>query len=638
MTQHITIEAPEGWTVRLDGDVTGSDEAFPAETNSRAQDRFKLVRNSVGLSSNLRNNAVYDRRRDWMLEGAGEGNTTIRPEGTPLRRRLFRWSSTGAKIDLTFRPRFYQKHKNLAYFRPWTYDVWKGSVTGWCSWWAYFSDVHEKDVERVSRIFADKLRDFGYKYIQIDDGYQSSGGGLPRDWLHTNGRFPSGLAALAKTISDEGLEPALWLNVHFGDQAFVEAHPNWFIQGENGKPYKGPWVDYGLDGSNSAALDAVVRPTYRALHEMGWKYVKVDALRHLLYDDSYPNRKYFADEGTSAENAFRDYLAAIRHEVGDQTYMLACWGVLPETVGIANGCRLGGDGFGPSTLQQYTSWNNVVWRNDPDHCDVKPLDGQTGKYSEGEERIRPVLVSMAGAQLLLSDKPEVYEDEANLEGVKRASPILFTVPGQLYDYDPAKTDHLKEGLRNDRGGANSGPIDADQRGDVCPWWMLDINEPFESWTVLTRMNWEAQPMGEATVKFHDLGLERATYSVFEFWSKRYVGDFTESFPAKSLAPKDLATYAIRKTLARPQILSTSRHISQGGVDLRAVSWAGRTLAGSSEVVRKDPYTIYVRLPAGYTVRAASFGGEPAEVRQEGRLAEVKLVPAKTGTVEWKIRF
>ena len=45
--------------------------------------------------------------------------------------------------------------------------------------------------------------------------------------------------------------------------------------------------------------------------------------------------------------------------------------MLPEVIGLADGCRLGGHGFGPVTLQQYNSWNGVVWHNDPDHCDVR---------------------------------------------------------------------------------------------------------------------------------------------------------------------------------------------------------------------------------------------------------------------------
>jgi len=640
ITQRWTLFTHDGATLKLDGEVTGSSEAFAAELDSAAQQTFKMVRNSVGPANNLRNNAIYDRNRDWVLSNPDNGSTRIQFESNRAGKNIYRWSAMGKEISIHFRPLYYQKHKNLTYFQPWNYSVWKGSVTGWCSWWAYFSDVHETDVEKISHIFGSKLKDYGYDTIQIDDGYQSSNGGLPENWLNTNEKFPSGLGHLSQVISKDGLKPALWLNVHFGDEAFVKQHLDWFIQDKDGKAHKGPWIDYGLDGSNALALDTVVRPTYRKLSSMGWKYFKVDALRHLLYDSSYPSRDYFDKKKIKLEDAYRSYLNAIRNEIGNDKYMLACWGVLPEAIGIANGCRLGGDGFGPSTLQQYTSWNNVVWRNDPDHCDIKPNDHKSGKTLDGEERIRPVLVSMAGAQLLLSDKPEVYENDANLEGVKRSSPILFTLPGQLNDYDPTKTDNLKKGLRNTKGGADSGPIDADQRGEVCPWWMLDIAQPYESWTVLTHMNWHDKPMNQEDVKFADLGLEDTQYSVFEFWSKKYLGDYKGQFTAKSVDPKDVSVYSIRKTLNHPQILSTSRHISQGAVDLFNVNWneKGLKLCGTSHVIRKDKYSLYLRVPEGYDIKSAVVSGYRPDIRVDDRLTEVSIMPDKTGDTTWQIEF
>ncbi len=638
VTQDISIDSSDGKSISLSALANGSSESFAAETLGAAQAKFKLVRNSIGLSANGRNNAIYDRTRDWMLESTDGVPGLITPLGQGEKNPRFGWTLNGPSIHFKFRPLYYQKHKNLPYFHPWEKSVWKGSVTGWCSWWAYFDSVREQDVLKVSEIFSTKLKDFGYKYIQIDDGYQSGNGGLPKDWLNTNEKFPHGLAILSKSISNLGLDPALWINVHFGDEDYVKAHPNYFIQNADGTPHKGPWIDYGLNGAEPEAIANVVTPTHHALHEMGWKYIKVDALRHLLYDSTYPCRDVLVKKGVAPEEAYRNILKAMRKELGESTYMLACWGVLPEAIGIADGCRLGGDGFGPSTLQQYTSWNNVVWRNDPDHCDVKPFDRKTGKYIDGEEKIRPVLVSMAGGQLLLSDKPEVYEDDANLEGVKRASPILFTIPGQLYDYDPIKTNNLIKGLRNENGGANSGPIDADQKGEVCPWWMLDINEPYEKWAVLTHMNWTSDPMGESQVKFSDLGLANATYAVFEFWSKRYLGDFNGIFTAKALDPKDLATYAIRRVESHPQILSTSRHITQGAQDFVNVKWSGHTLSGSSRVVKGDPYSIFVRIPRGFTLNGAKAGVDRIDVRVEDSYAEVKLSPTSTGTVSWSISF
>ena len=282
---------------------------------------------------------------------------------------------------------------------------------------------------------------------------------------------------------------------------------------EDGEPYRGDWIDYGLDGGNREAVDEVVRPLYRELRRQGWRYVKIDALRHLLYDSYYQCREHFARRGAGAlEEAFRAILAAARAELGRDTYVLACWGVLPEAAGIADGCRLGWDGFGPSTLVQYNSWNNVVWRNDPDHVDITP---------EGEEVIRPVLCSMAGAVLMLTDKVEVYRDDEKIEGARRASPVPFTLPGQLYDFDPEKTDNLAAGKRS-RTGAKPGPIDADREGAFCPWWLVEIARPFERWSVLARFDWKALPAAEAP--FTGLGLPaEGEYAVYEFFGRKFLG-------------------------------------------------------------------------------------------------------------------
>ena len=645
--QTITLTAENvAGPLSLGGWAETTNQGFPAETYSAAQQRFPYIRNSVGLSRNLRNNALYDRYWDWELDGPGDGATQITPlqgckplsatadagcttspqaESVDVARQHFKWFSFGSKIVLTFRPRFYQKHKNISWFEPWTYKVWKDSIAGWCSWWAYRDAITEADVRRVTELFARRLRDFGYQYIQIDDGYEISTAGKPQDFLTTDPKkFPSGLAALADMIRSYGMKPAIWVNVHFGDEKYVEQNPTFFIRNAAGQPAKGPWIEYGMDGSNPAAVDALVRPLYRELHRERWEYVKIDALRHLLYDATYPNREYFADKGMTGEQAFRNVLLAARQELGPDTYILACWGVLPEVVGIANGDRLGWDGFGPSTLVQYNSWNNVVWRNDPDHADITP---------PGEEIIRPTLVSMAGAQLLLTDKAEVYEDDAKIEGAKRAAPVLFTTPGQLYDFDPSKTNNLIAGLRNQNGGAKPGPIDADQTGVESPWWMLDINRPFESWSVLARMSYQPQPA--ATVSFRDLGLpDGRSYLVYEFWSKKFLGIFQGFFPAPAQQPKETRVYAIRERLDHPQVVSTSRHISQGGVDLDDVSWAAGKLSGVSEVVGGDPYTITIYAPEEKQVAAAPGWA----LQREGELVLLSQTPQKTGKSDWWVQF
>ena len=133
----ITAKPEEGIELVLCGTVLGSEEAFPAETRGEAQNRFPYVRNSVGLSHNLRNNALYDRRWDWVLIGPDDGATRIAPKLVEEQQITFSWESRGSSLEILFRPRFYQRHKMIEHFKPWTYKPWKGSVSGYCTWWAY---------------------------------------------------------------------------------------------------------------------------------------------------------------------------------------------------------------------------------------------------------------------------------------------------------------------------------------------------------------------------------------------------------------------------------------------------------------------------------------------------------------------
>ena len=50
--------------------------------------------------------------------------------------------------------------------------MWRPSVAGWTSWYAFRSDVTEQDVRKTADVLQDVLAPFGYDYLQIDDGYE----------------------------------------------------------------------------------------------------------------------------------------------------------------------------------------------------------------------------------------------------------------------------------------------------------------------------------------------------------------------------------------------------------------------------------------------------------------------------------
>ena len=636
----------EGIELVLRGTVLGSEEAFPAETLSETQKRFPYVRNSVGLSRNLRNNAVYDRRWDWVLAGPADGKTRIEPKCKDNGRISFSWQSRGSRggLELTFRPRFYQKHKGFAHFTPWTYKVWRGPVTGYCTWWSYRGGFTQQTLDAMLAVFVEKrLPDFGYRYMQFDNCYQQGNGSAPHNWLNWNKRkYPGGWEYAVQAIRKAGMKPGIWVHrVHRpndpGVKKIIDEHPDWFVPGADGKPHHQRGF-CSLNTLNKEAVDKMVRKLYRGLKEQGWDYVKIDGTGDLLR--AYQNKEcdeFFKNHPTTPEQSLRKWDIVAREELGPDVYILACHtvGNARHVIGLVDGGRLSNDGFQPRTLAQYNFLEGVVWRGDPDHCDIMGawlMDEDammpvfaTEAPAPARTIIRPAICAMAGGALMVSDKVEVYQDDRNLEGMKRSAPVLFTVPGQLY------------------GCGRS----------TVPWWLQEIDRPFDHWSVLARFQWgkerrekkrtwELQGVPERKVAFSDLGLHGdREYLVWEFWTQKFLGKSRGSFIAPSMDSNTvMQVFAIREARPYPWVVSTTRHISQGGVSLLDERWdgEGNVLSGRSAVVKGDPYVMAIHLPDGFRIRNAKMADEKVETKRQTRTAEVRMTPSATKTVDWKIEF
>jgi len=620
-SQVILLVHPDSRTkLKLSGTVFGSGEAFPCEADRRDRGPL-LVRHVAGLSRSLLNRAVYDRRGDWVISVDANPRVVVKPlEDTPAS-RTFGLEAEGAEIVLRFRPRFYQVHRGLRFFEPWSYEAWRGPIAGWISWFAFFDRVTEKDIIETADVVSVELRPYGYEILQIDDGYQS-GNGLPDLWLNANEKFPRGLAHLAAAIKEKGLTPGLWTNVAFNQADFAAAHADWFVRDAAGRPARGNWVDFSLDASNPAAVDALIRPVYRGLREMGWEYFKLDALRHLRYEGYNAHSDHFRRKGVDLVGAYRDYVRAVREEIGRGVFLLGCWGIRPELIGLIDGCRIGTDGFSYAGLAQFNSWNNVVWRNDPDHIELN------------DDRYRSLTVtSLTGSVLLLTDKPALYRTPA-AEAARRAAPVLWTLPGQVFDVDPSRSD-LLDRVDAEVSGSGPRPFDAGLV-PACDLYLLEIVRPFETWVVLGRT-------GESVreVRFADLGLDPAgEYLVFEFWSKKLLGFFSGGFAPGPLDPAfRVQALCIRERQPGPQLVATSRHLTCGGPELAELRWDGCALRGRSRLVGGDPYEIVITEPAGFSFQGLDVEGARADgVERLPGLVKVRLLSPAGGDVVWTARF
>jgi hypothetical protein len=441
-------------------------------------------------------------------------------------------------------------------------------------------------------------------------------------WLIPNQKFPRGLKYLTEFIKGKGLKPGIWTAASIQDKAYAEAHRQWFVRDGSGRPAVGNWIGYALDASNSEALNTVVRPLYKGLREQGWDYFKLDALRHLRYEGYNANRDYFEEKKISLMDTYRRYVQTVRDEIGRDKFLLGCWGLRPELTGLIDACRIGDDGFAYAGLAQYNSFNNIVWRNDPDHIELN------------EDAYKSTLVTtLTGSLFMLTDKPAVYRTAA-VEPAKRTVPVLFTVPGQIYDVDPSRSQYL---WRADVEVSGSGPRVFDGGyTPACFLYLLEIDRPFENWSVLGRTGGDF-----SEIRLADLGLDPSReYYVFEFWSKRLLGSFTGAFAPGALDPKFRSqTFCIRERRPHPQLLATNRHVTCGGVDLDDMHWDGTALFGKSRAVKGDLYILYITESAGFTFDKLDVQNAKLEkTERDGRLLRFTLMPEAAGEIAWSAKF
>jgi len=146
-----------------------------------------------------------------------------------------------------------------------------------------------------------------------------------------------------------------------------------------------------------------------------------------------------------------------------------------------------------------------------------------------------------------------------------------------------------------------------------------------------------------------IGLPAApAYAAFDFWADRFLPPISGRLKA-TLPERSCQILAVRPLQAYPQVLSTSRHVTQGMIDVTAETWNAerRELSGRSRVVGGDAYEL--RIHAGGPDASWTVAG--ADVSAADRAAGVAIgVKASEGGVRvtiqstagrevaWSVRF
>ena len=292
---------------------------------------------------------------------------------------------------------------------------------GWCSWYHFFHAVSEQDLLRNLDALAADRDGLPVELVQLDDGYQRALG----DWLETNEKFPSGLAAVAEAIRSAGFEAGIW-TAPFAASAesdVLRAHPDWplrdgeaWLRGTHNPAWSRDGWCTVLDPSREP-VQRHLEHLFRGLVEMGFGYLKLD----FLYMAAM--RASARDPGLSRAARLRRGLEAIRSGAGDETFLLGCGAPLGPAVGLVDGMRIGPDvaphwhadrstaipgleATTPSTRSALgaiaaRAWmHRRLWLNDPDCLMARGRD--TGLAAD-EAGALATAIAVTGGMLVFSD-------------------------------------------------------------------------------------------------------------------------------------------------------------------------------------------------------------------------------------------
>ena len=214
---------------------------------------------------------------------------------------------------------------------------------GWWSWTAYYGDINEGETLANADWQAAHLKALGYKFFQVDEGYQYARG----EYLATNAtQFPDGMRALGHHVTQDGLIFGVWTApFQVSARAWVyEHHQDWLVHNAAGEPIHTEliWRQksdmlYALDTTNPAAQE-YLRQTYTTLvREWGVRFIKLDFM------DSSAIEGFRYRPNATALEALRIGLQVIRDAVGNDVILDKDGSPMLTPVGLVDTGRISAD-------------------------------------------------------------------------------------------------------------------------------------------------------------------------------------------------------------------------------------------------------------------------------------------------------
>jgi len=482
---------------------------------------------------------------------------------------------------------------------------------GWMTWYAVKFDASEEKVLENTRFQAEHLKDFGANTVWVD-----------WEWYHKKyekerfdgvdcfnpdpKKYPNGLKYVADEIKKCGFIPALWLGFT-NDPSLTEyekEHPE--ISLAHFETWSGK---YYYDVTHPEYLNGFLPKALEQVKKWGYEAVKFDTLPNCIFAHERFHENMTDPEMTTHE-AFREFIEKTRELLGEDFYMLACGSYVSSVLwsaGVFDASRIGPDLFtwegfltNLSRLRAYYPLHNIALITDPDNVVLRD------EYSSMNQALTRVsLVSLLGLPLTIGDDlPHLQMEKVEL--LKRALPVLDVHPS---DFNNALCDGKTQ--------------------LICQ----RISLVFEEYLVVGVMNLtDGECIRDISFR-EELLLEDGKYLIYDYFRDEFIGVASDRIEIET-KPYETRVLSFRRLLDVPQILSTSRHISQGAAELSSVVWQNNTLTVDARLVKGDRYKLTIYVPNSFGVRECNIG----KVSLDGNIATVTFTPDECADFKFIIKF
>ena len=290
--------------------------------------------------------------------------------------------------------------------------------------------------------------------------------------------------------------------------------------------------------------------------EWGYKIFKMDGMwTGTATPQIYVNDGYREDAMGNAVlhnpdmtniDAYRTGLKIVREAAGKDVFLLGCcvsqnMRSQCGAIGLVDAFRIGPDtGSGhigsPHASRQYFL-HGRVWYNDPDCVSVRTA------HKLGNARANASFTAITGDLYYNSD-------------------WIPDLPAQRLDI--LKRTMMPHGLK-------PRPVDLFEQ-EVSRIWLLTDQRTSPRRDVVALFNWDKKNAATIESTLEHIGLDPSKqYAAFDFWDNKMVGTVKDKLSV-TVPADSCVILAVRPAARRPQLLSTSFHVTQGMVDVTGEKW------------------------------------------------------------------